>query len=188
MNCRKGHEVGRNARGECLKCLADRQLAYRLRNSEKRSENYKLYHAENRDYLLASKRAYRALNADAISERIKVYRKASPHIANACSARRRARKAGAVPSWFGEFDRLAEAESHQLTSLREESTGFVWNVDHMIPLACETASGLHVASNFQVIPQSVNASKQNRMLFTEPLQWLSALTESHLEPCALPAP
>jgi hypothetical protein len=88
---------------------------------------------------------------------------------------RRARKRSAVPSWFGEFDKFVIAEAAKLASYRSKMTGIEWHVDHMIPLAASSASGLHVAGNIQVIPAEVNVRKRNSMILTEPLQWLGAL-------------
>lgn len=42
----------------------------------------------------------------------------------------------------------------------------------MVPLKCRTVCGLHVAANIQVIPKAANRAKANRLIYTEPLQWL----------------
>ena len=42
----------------------------------------------------------------------------------------------------------------------------------MIPLVNKTVCGLHVWNNFQVIPQIVNNSKSNRLIYTNPHEWL----------------
>lgn len=41
---------------------------------------------------------------------------------------------------------------------------FSWHVDHVIPLQGEMVSGLHVATNLQVIPWIANVSKANKYL------------------------
>jgi len=78
----------------------------------------------------------------------------------------------ATPGWFGEFDRFVIEEAHAAARRRTAANGFEWEVDHMVPLKCPTACGLHVAANIQVIPKAANRAKANRLIYTEPLQWL----------------
>ncbi len=80
-----------------------------------------------------------------------------------------------MPRWFGEFDEFVMDHAHELARMRHDATGVDWNVDHMIPLQAKSASGLHVGMNVQVIPQALNAMKLNRMVMTEPGQWVGYL-------------
>jgi len=45
----------------------------------------------------------------------------------------------------------------------------------MIPLAARKACGLHVASNCQVIPAKLNVSKNNKLILTQPREWIQHL-------------
>jgi len=45
----------------------------------------------------------------------------------------------------------------------------------MIPLQAKIASGFHSADNIQVIPEALNVSKANRMMYTERNEWLQHL-------------
>ena len=65
-----------------------------------------------------------------------------------------------------EFDKFAVEEALSLCALREEATGFKWNLDHIVPLNHKTACGLHVAANLQVVPASWNFKKGNRNMNT----------------------
>jgi hypothetical protein len=78
------------------------------------------------------------------------------------SLNRIANKKQRTPSWYGEFDAFIMKEAHNLAKLREEITGFKWDVDHIIPLCGKKVSGLHVYSNIQVIPKSINVQKYNK--------------------------
>lgn len=79
--------------------------------------------------------------------------------------------AGAVES-FGEFDQFVLAEAEAACQRRGAMTGYPWSIDHMIPLA---RGGKHTWSNLQVIPAVLNSRKQDRLMYTEPGEWVSAL-------------
>ncbi len=65
-----------------------------------------------------------------------------------------------------EFDKFVEEEALMLCALREKITGFKWNLDHIVPLNFKNACGLHVYSNFQVVPASWNFKKSNKNMNT----------------------
>lgn len=78
-----------------------------------------------------------------------------------------------TPKWSNELTKFVYQECESLCKLREQSTGIKWQTDHMIPLQGELFSGLHCAQNFQVIPQYLNGSKNNKFIMTEAFEWLS---------------
>lgn len=61
-----------------------------------------------------------------------------------------------------ELDEFVIEQAGDLCGLREEATGFKWEVDHIVPLNHKEMSGLHVAANFQVVPMRWNRVKGNR--------------------------
>lgn len=63
-------------------------------------------------------------------------------------------------------------EAFKLNILREKITGFRWHMDHVIPLQSKTVCGLHVWNNFQCLPQSMNNYKSNKLIYTNPHEWL----------------
>ena len=67
-------------------------------------------------------------------------------------------------SFCEELDTFAFEEASNLCELREQATGFKWHVDHIVPLNHKNACGLHVASNFQVVPAYWNLVKGNRTM------------------------
>ncbi len=71
-----------------------------------------------------------------------------------------------------ELTQFVVKEAYLLSKSRENLLGFKWHLDHMIPLVNKTVCGLHVWNNFQVIPQIVNNSKSNRLIYTNPHEWL----------------
>lgn len=80
-------------------------------------------------------------------------------------------QAGAVED-FGEFDRFVLAEAYAACARRERMTGYAWQVDHMIPLS---RGGKHAWYNLQAIPATLNNWKGDRLVLTEPGEWIAHL-------------
>lgn len=139
----------------------------RERRARKKNENYE-------EFLHARRQQYQKNRAANLAH-AKTYRIKNHHKKLASNSLRRARELEAVPRWFGEFDDLAWQEAYDLARQRQICTGVAWNVDHMIPLAAKTACGLHISENCQVIPAYLNNSKLNRMILTEPDEWIKHL-------------
>lgn len=74
-------------------------------------------------------------------------------------AKRRATKLQASPEWANRF---FMEEAYALAGLRSKLTGVPHDVDHIVPLQSSIVCGLHAHTNLQVIPASVNRSKNNR--------------------------
>lgn len=173
MPCVNGHtSFRRTSNGECKACglatkrarrAADPTLSsreskqWRERHPERYLSRLADYREENREYFRAYNRAYASANLETF---------------RAKNATRRAARIRAVPPWYGEFDAFVTKEASELCKLRAAATGFKWEVDHMIPLRAKKVRGLHVAINLQVIPESMNLSKKNRMVLTQPGEWI----------------
>lgn len=130
---------------------------WRLRNPGRIMELTRVRIASDPEKYLESRRILYALN---------------PHFAKEKARKREIAKAYRVVSADSEFNRFVSRECFHLAKLREAATGIPWNVDHMVPLRAERASGLHCAYNLQVIPAYLNRLKGNQMLMTEPFEWL----------------
>lgn len=149
---------------------------YNQENRESLREYSRKYRKENRDSILEARRKYYREHWEATRDAArapgrKYYRK-NKHIFAANLARRRAAKIQRTLMDDCELTHLVESEAYSLASERKEQTGFDWHVDHLIPLRGDYVSGLHHWSNLQVIPASLNLSKGNRMIYTEPFEWL----------------
>ena len=75
-----------------------------------------------------------------------------------------AKRAKRVPKWLTVDDKWLLREAYGLAKLRTKMFGFVWEVDHIIPLRGKLVSGLHVPTNVQVIPKAENRRKRNHFL------------------------
>jgi hypothetical protein len=151
----------------CAECSSYRTKRYKAakaqqyqRNREKRLKMARDWVVKNRDRRNAAKRARHLSNP-------------APKVME--SAKRRARKLNATPSWYGELDDFVMLEAAELCRLRAAATGSAWQVDHMIPLQAREACGLHWAMNLQVVPAAINAAKMNRMVLIAPGAWIGAL-------------
>lgn len=155
--CKNGHQCDRHVGYGCVECLKLIQQDYRKRNKDKiqkRNSNYKKNNAEK---IAETNKSYREKNRSKRSFQNKKYKTQS-------------RQASSVS--LTEWDELVISEAYILSKKRKVETGFDWHVDHMIPLRGMYVSGLHCANNIQVIPAVMNLSKKNKMILTQPMQWL----------------
>lgn len=79
------------------------------------------------------------------------------------------------PKWANKF--FIE-EIYELAQRRSKMFGKRWEVDHIIPIKGKDICGLHVETNLQVIPRSINASKNNR--FTKQYKWSEFFKETSM--------
>lgn len=170
--------------------LIQRQRERYAKNKDGAKTWWANYSEKNKAAITAWQKQYQAENKEAISKRrrdsyyrnraknlqiAKVYRDANKPQKLAQNSKRRAMERQAVPAWFTELDQFIWQEAAHLVILRRDATGIDWAADHMIPLAGKKACGLHVGSNCQVIPAYLNNRKHNKMLLTEPDEWLRHL-------------
>lgn len=83
---------------------------------------------------------------------------------NAKRAKRRASRYNATPKWLTKLHLIKIREFYTETKRLEKETGIKYNVDHIIPLQGETVCGLHVPWNLQILTQTENARKSNRLI------------------------
>lgn len=135
------------------------QKAYRDANPEKHRQRHKDWRAENPEYFHAYERA-RA--ADAYVRNL-LYRFRDPAAWRARSAEysriRKAHEGKACPPWA---DRRKIRDIYLLCQIMTEATGVPHEVDHIIPLRGKNICGLHIETNLQILPASVNRAKGNR--------------------------
>ena len=91
----------------------------------------------------------------------KEWQKKNPGKCNALNAKRHAAKLQRTPPWltkeqYEEIEQIYEL-AKELQWLSEESL----EVDHIIPMQGKNVSGLHVSWNLQILPKSINCSKNN---------------------------
>lgn len=104
-------------------------------------------------------RGYRSHNAGKEKERHAVYQKNNREKDNAKSAKHRAGKLRATPSWANLYKiKAVYAECLSLT----KKTGVKHHVDHIVPLRSKVICGLHVENNLQILTWKENLTKSNK--------------------------
>lgn len=117
------------------------------------------WRAANRERSRESNRASVARNPDAVRKsKAKWVKQNAPNV-NARTAKRRALKVSALPSWA---DRSKIAAIYKQARDLTLATGQIWNVDHIVPLRSKYVCGLHCPDNMRVILKSDNTKKGNR--------------------------
>lgn len=81
---------------------------------------------------------------------------------NARTAKRRAAKVSATPSWLTTLHFEHIKLFYEAATAFTRETGEPWHVDHIVPLKGKNISGLHVPWNLQVLPAKDNIAKGNR--------------------------
>jgi hypothetical protein len=133
-------------KGQCKECCAARDLSTRPQRLAKQKEW--------RENMPESKRAeYRAANAE--------FYRSKPEKKRANTRARQASQKQRTPAWSNpaSIQKLYEKAANL-----EAATGIQFHVDHIIPLQGRLVSGLHVASNLQVIPALDNLRKSNKFV------------------------
>jgi len=175
--CKYGHFSDRYTTGaKCIQCTIAQSIAWRIANPEKHSESMKKWIDCNRDVHNVRVKRWQEANKDKVRKDAKAWVKANPEKVRAKTLRyikknpaaytaravaSVARRAKRVPKWLTSDDRWIMKEAYSLAKLRTCIFGFIWEVDHIIPLRGKLVSGLHVPTNLQVLPKAENRIKRN---------------------------
>jgi len=160
--------------------VLDQCKKYREENADAHRERARKYARENRISGCARKKKWYEQNREHVFSYQKQYEQQNPEKCKAWKAESSRSRRHRRPTVKSELDQFVLEECYDLAAKRTEQFGFEWQVDHMIPLQGINASGLHVWRNFQVIPAWLNYAKKNKMLYTEPMQWLSPAIKGKL--------
>jgi transposase len=133
----------------CSSCVNKVSYEWNTANPDKRKEITKNYQESNREVFRRAGKKYRLNNLDKDAAK---------------TAKRRAAKLSATPSWLSNTQ-LEEIQTYYtLAKELEVKTGIKYHVDHIVPLQGENVCGLHVPWNLQVISAEDNIRKHNKWL------------------------
>ena len=136
--------------------------AYWEANKEKEAARNKAYRDANKEKVAARNKAYRDTNKEKVAASRKAWRESHPYQHSATTAKGRAKRYNALPSWY------SQTHHDQIIGIYEErdritqATGVQHEVDHILPLNGDTVSGLHIPDNLQIITRTENKQKGNK--------------------------
>ena len=133
-------------------------------NKETHHARSRRWQKENSERVKDVAQKWTAANPEKVAAKTKRYRTNNPDKATAMAVASVAKRAKRVPKWLTVDDKWLLREAYGLAKMRTEMFGFVWEVDHIIPLRGKLVSGLHVPTNVQVIPKVENRQKRNYFL------------------------
>ena len=134
----------------------ERIKEWRAANPEKWKEQNKRYAKKHQDVITAKSIRWKKANPERVAELSRQTR------VLATKAKYRASKRNKTPIWVDKEHLWLIKQAYELAILRTKQFGFIWHVDHIIPLNGVNVSGLHVIENIQVIPAAENLLKNNK--------------------------
>ena len=137
--------------------IARKQAEYRSKHKERRNAQSRAWRAENKEYLAMRNKEYKEKHKERISNQVREARAENQYKFTALQAKRNSAKKHRTPAW-------ANMDSIRAVYKKASEMMGDYHVDHIIPLQGRLVSGLHIASNLQVIPALDNISKGNRYI------------------------
>lgn len=148
-------------RAVCKPCRSVESKAWYRNNPEKvalarprRALAARIWARDNPARAAANSRRHREANPKRASECTRAWQKRNPEKHAATSARGRAKRAQASPSW-------ASGAAVALMYLKAREWGMT--VDHVVPLRSPIVCGLHCEANLQLLAFPENSRKNNRV-------------------------
>lgn len=166
--CKRGNVSERyvpNKMCLCVDCRAyqtEKQKEWRIKSNFRDTEYQREYYIRNRERRLMTTRQWVLENMD----------KAKSLYAEK-NGRRRQRYNVIIDD--SELLKFCISECIQQCQDLNSLLGVKFNIDHSIPLNSPTVSGLHCVANLQVIPEKINLKKGNKLIYTEPFEWLKVI-------------
>lgn len=142
----------------CTKCGTDKEL----QEFPFRSRQAKTLFMWCRECVRVTNQAYYQANKESVKAKVRegCWGKKNPGKKNANTAKRRATKANATPSWA---DLKTIQSYYEMARLLEYFTfGQKYHVDHVIPLQHDLVCGLHTVDNITIRRAEDNLSKGNK--------------------------
>lgn len=163
----------------CKVCKYAYNSSWKKDNPDKNSAHVKKWQKANPEIASAKSKEWQKANPEKCYARMVAWQKANPEKnaahgrkyrknnadkVNARNAKKRANKLKATPKWLTK-DQLKQIESfYTLAKKLTKETGIKHHVDHIVPLQGKNVKGLHVPWNLQVITQTENILKGNRVI------------------------
>ena len=136
---------------------------YRKTNKKKRKEYNRIWYENNPDWITIYQEKWNKNNPNKVKAKDAKWRKNNPAKRAAKQMRRQAKKICATPPWLTEEQLEEMLEFYNLAKELQWLSEEPLHVDHIIPLQGKEVCGLHVPWNLQILPQTLNIKKGNRV-------------------------
>lgn len=136
-----------------------RNTAWRNKNKDKAKASRDKWLKSNAEVMATLVKEWSIRNVEKCRKKSKKWSSLNKDKVNARTAKRRAFRLGATPSWA---DPEAISDFYVAARMFRLYTGIEYHVDHVVPLISEVVCGLHVEQNLQILPASENLSKHNK--------------------------
>lgn len=133
-------------------------------NKEAKKLKSREWHKNNPEKAKAKGEKWRAANKDKLRELDRAYGQNNPDKICAKAAKRRSAKLQATPKWLIEEDFEKIRQIYKEAKRLEKLDGIKRHVDHIIPLQGENVSGFHMLENLQILTESENVRKSNKLI------------------------
>lgn len=150
----------------CKPCVKAYHKAYRETNADKIAVQKLEWKQANREHVAARDKTYAEANQDKKTLARKKWIAANLGKDTAAKALNTQKRKQRTPLWLTEDDKWLIEQAYELAAIRTKMFGFMWHVDHILPLNGKKVSGLHVATNLQVVPWIDNLKKHNKFEVT----------------------
>ena len=170
--CKHGHIAPRKTKGACLECLKlewergnqTRAEYFRAYNQSEAGQKAKQeYYGRNREAVIARAQAR---DTTKVTEYKLAYKERNPDLYKELVSLRRRRFRLATPKWLSAEQKLEIRLKYRLAIELSRRTGERYVVDHIVPLQGEEVCGLHVPWNLEVVTQTENLKKSNKLVDT----------------------
>ena len=139
-----------------------RSREWKKANPEKVREMHKKYAEKHKEVLSAKSLRWKKDNPERAAEVSRKTRLKNKARVLATKAKYRASKRNKTPIWVDKEHLWLIKQAYELAIIRTKQFGFLWHVDHIVPIQGKLVSGLHVIENLQVIPGVENIKKKNK--------------------------
>lgn len=158
---------------ECSKCKKIKELSEFYKTPNQKSGYYpsckcckkelaKDYVRRNPEDKKRRDAAYKLKRPDVTIAARKKYYYANKNFWTIATSKRRSAKLNRTPSWLTDKDFQYINYLYKFARNISDYLGKEYHIDHIIPLQGRLVSGLHVPSNLQMIPATINLQKGNK--------------------------
>jgi hypothetical protein len=142
--CPQGHIVEKAVSNyTCVQCREQKARLWEKQNPEKIKKSKQKWSQQNPEKKKKANRGWQQNNKFLVAKYART---------------RQATKKQRTPTWANQSEITMWYEVAEVLS----RSGVKFHVDHVVPMQGKTVSGLHVPENMQVLPASLNISKNNQ--------------------------